>query len=87
MHRSRSDGLISLEPVAAPAAPLARRNPVAKLAAALVFSFTLLATLDPVAPAIAIAVELAVLPLFGIRLRGCWPGGPGRCCSARPASW
>jgi energy-coupling factor transport system permease protein len=42
---------------------------VAKLAAALVFSFILIATLDPVAPAIAIAVELAVLPLFGVRYR------------------
>ncbi|MGW4500634.1 energy-coupling factor transporter transmembrane component T family protein [Micromonospora sp. NPDC004336] len=61
--------MISLEPVATPGAPLARRNPVAKLAAALVFSFILIATLDPVAPAIAIAVELAVLPLFGVRFR------------------
>ncbi|MEU4382980.1 energy-coupling factor transporter transmembrane component T family protein [Micromonospora echinofusca] len=61
--------MISFEPVAAPDAPLARRNPVAKLAAALVFSFILIATLDPVAPAIAIAVELALLPLFGVRLR------------------
>ncbi|SBT49523.1 energy-coupling factor transporter transmembrane component T family protein [Micromonospora narathiwatensis] len=61
--------MIGVEPVAAPGAPLARRNPVAKLAAALVFSFILIATLDPVAPAIAIAIELAVLPLFGIRYR------------------
>ncbi|MEU5905264.1 energy-coupling factor transporter transmembrane component T [Micromonospora sp. NPDC047527] len=61
--------MISIESVAAPGAPLARRNPVAKVAAALIFSFTLLATLDPVAPAIAIAVELAVLPLFGVRYR------------------
>ncbi|MGW1060000.1 energy-coupling factor transporter transmembrane component T family protein [Micromonospora rubida] len=61
--------MISIEPVATPGAPLARRNPVAKVAAALVFSFTLLATLDPVAPAIALGVELAVLPLFGIRYR------------------
>ncbi|MFI7433869.1 CbiQ family ECF transporter T component [Micromonospora haikouensis] len=59
--------MISVSPVAVPGAPLARRNPVAKVAAALVFSFALLATLDPVAPAIAIGVELAVLPLFGIR--------------------
>ncbi|MFC8847351.1 MULTISPECIES: energy-coupling factor transporter transmembrane component T family protein [unclassified Micromonospora] len=59
--------MISIAPVAAPGGPLARRNPVAKVAAALVFSFALLATLDPVAPAIAIGVELAVLPLFGIR--------------------
>ncbi|TDC22253.1 energy-coupling factor transporter transmembrane protein EcfT [Micromonospora sp. 15K316] len=61
--------MISLEPVAAPGAPLARRNPVAKFVAALLFSFVLVATLDPVAPAIAIAVELAVLPLFGVRYR------------------
>ena len=61
--------MIDLEPVAAPGAPLARRNPVAKLAAAVVFTLILVATLDPVAPAIAIAVELAVLPLFGVRYR------------------
>ncbi|TDC46351.1 energy-coupling factor transporter transmembrane protein EcfT [Micromonospora sp. KC207] len=61
--------MISIAPVATPGRPLARRNPVAKVAAALVFSFALLATLDPVAPAIAIGVELAVLPLFGIRYR------------------
>ena len=61
--------MISVEPVAAPGAPLARRNPVAKVAAALVFSFALVATLDPVAPALAIAIELALLPLFGIRYR------------------
>ncbi|MEU2616412.1 energy-coupling factor transporter transmembrane component T [Micromonospora sp. NPDC007271] len=61
--------MIGVEPVAAPGAPLARRNPVAKLAAALLFSFILIATLDPVAPAIAIAIELALLPLFGVRYR------------------
>ncbi|WBB66955.1 energy-coupling factor transporter transmembrane component T [Micromonospora sp. WMMD812] len=61
--------MISIEPVAAPRAPLARRNPVAKLAAAMVFSFILVATLDPVAPAIALVVELALLPLFGVRYR------------------
>ncbi|MER7444681.1 energy-coupling factor transporter transmembrane component T family protein [Micromonospora avicenniae] len=61
--------MIDLEPVAVPGAPLARRNPVAKLAAALLFSFVLVATLDPVAPAIAIAVELVALPLFGVRYR------------------
>ncbi|KXK63481.1 MULTISPECIES: energy-coupling factor transporter transmembrane component T family protein [Micromonospora] len=61
--------MLQVEPVAVPGAPLARRNPVAKLAAALVFSVLLIATLDPVAPAIAIAVELALLPLFGVRYR------------------
>jgi energy-coupling factor transport system permease protein len=58
-----------LEPVANPAAPLARRNPVAKLAAALLFSLTLVATLDPLTPALALTVELATLPLFGVRYR------------------
>ncbi|MGA3541664.1 energy-coupling factor transporter transmembrane component T family protein [Micromonosporaceae bacterium DT194] len=69
--------MIALEPVADPRAPLARRNPVAKLAAALLFSFALVVTVDPVAPAIAIAMELALLPLFGVRygvlLRRTWP--------------
>ncbi|MFY1637014.1 energy-coupling factor transporter transmembrane component T family protein [Solwaraspora sp. WMMB335] len=46
---------------------LARRNPVAKLAAALILSVLLLATLDPVAPAVALAAELAAVPLFGLR--------------------
>jgi energy-coupling factor transport system permease protein len=56
-----------LEPVAV--TPLARRNPVAKLGAALLFSLPLLATVDPLTPAIGVAIELAVLPLFGIRYR------------------
>jgi energy-coupling factor transport system permease protein len=64
-------------PLGDPSAPLARRNPVAKLAAALVFSLPLIATLDPLAPALAIVVELAVLPLFGVRpgqlARRAWP--------------
>ena len=65
------------EPVADTSAPLARRNPVAKLGAALLFSVPLLATLDPLTPAIGLAVELAVMPLFGIRyrvlVRRTWP--------------
>lgn len=65
------------EPLARAEAPLARRNPVAKLAAALVASLALVATLDPVAPAVTLAVELAVLPLagvgFGTLLRRTWP--------------
>ena len=58
-----------LEPIADPAAPLARRNPVAKLGAALLFSLPLIATLDPLTPALGLAVELALLPLFGVRYR------------------
>jgi energy-coupling factor transport system permease protein len=58
-----------LEPVADTTAPLARRNPVAKLGAALLFSLPLAATLDPLTPALALAVELALLPFFGVRYR------------------
>jgi energy-coupling factor transport system permease protein len=50
-------------------APLARRNPVAKLAAAITFTAALFATVDPVTPGIAVAVELAAIPLFGLRYR------------------
>jgi energy-coupling factor transport system permease protein len=56
-------------PLARPDAVLARRNPVAKLAAAAVLSLALLVTLDPVPPAAALAVELATLPLFGVGAR------------------
>lgn len=66
-----------LEPVANNTAPLARRNPVAKLGAALLFSLPLIATLDPLTPAIGLAIELALLPLFGVRYgvlaRRAWP--------------
>jgi energy-coupling factor transport system permease protein len=56
---------------------LAGRNPVAKLVAAAILSFSLLVTLDPVSPALAVAVDLAAAPLFGVSLwrlakRG-WP--------------
>jgi energy-coupling factor transport system permease protein len=58
-------------------AALARRNPVAKLAAALVFSLALITSLDPVTPAVAIAVELVAVPMFGLRYRDvarrAWP--------------
>lgn len=54
-------------PVADRAAPLARRNPVAKLAAALVLTFALVVSLDPVAPAVALAAELLAVPFFGVR--------------------
>lgn len=61
--------MIPHQPVVAPTAPLARRNPVAKLAAALVVSVALIATVDPIAPAVAIGFELAVVPFFGVRYR------------------
>jgi energy-coupling factor transport system permease protein len=56
-------------PIADSSAPLARRNPTAKLAAAALLTLSLVVSLDPVAPAVALAVELAVLPLFGLRYR------------------
>jgi energy-coupling factor transport system permease protein len=66
-----------LAPLTAGTAPLARRNPVAKLAAALVFTVPLLATVDPLTPAIALVIELAALPLFGVGYgllaRRAWP--------------
>jgi energy-coupling factor transport system permease protein len=58
-------------------APLARRNPVAKLLAATLFSVALLTTLDPLTPALAIVVELVAAPFFGVGLgmlaRRAWP--------------
>jgi energy-coupling factor transport system permease protein len=64
-------------PVADPTAVLARRNPTAKLAAAMVLTLLLVISLDPVTPVLVLAVEVAVLPLFGLRyarlLRRMWP--------------
>jgi energy-coupling factor transport system permease protein len=60
---------LSFAPIADVSAPLARRNPVAKLGAALGFSLPLIATVDPFTPAAALVVELALLPLFGVRVR------------------
>lgn len=65
------------EPIATSGGLLARRNPVAKLVAAVVFTLVLLFTVDPVTPALALAIELAVVPLFGIGYgalaRRAWP--------------
>jgi energy-coupling factor transport system permease protein len=58
-------------------AALARRNPLAKLGAALVVMLVLLATVDPVTPGVLLAVELSVLPATGVRAgtlaRRTWP--------------
>ncbi|WP_189082720.1 energy-coupling factor transporter transmembrane component T family protein [Mangrovihabitans endophyticus] len=66
-----------LEPVVGGTGPLARRNPVAKLAAALAFSAPLLSTVDPLTPALGLLVELAAAPAFGLRYatlaRRAWP--------------
>jgi energy-coupling factor transport system permease protein len=69
--------MLTSQPVVDSRAPLARRNPVAKMGAALLFSLPLVATLDPLTPAIALVIELSVLPLFGLRYavlaRRAWP--------------
>lgn len=49
-----------------PAAPLVRRNPLAKLGAAALIMVGLFLTIDPLTPAILLTVELAVLPFAGI---------------------
>jgi energy-coupling factor transport system permease protein len=56
--------LTPLEP--RPTAPLARANPVAKLAAALVVMVTLFASLDAVTAAVILAVLVALVPLSGL---------------------
>ena len=57
--------------------PLARRNPVAKLGAAALLTAGLLVTLDPVTPAVLLAVELLAFPFCGVRpgvlARRAWP--------------
>src|SRR5205823_517786 len=56
-----------LQPLADPAAPLARRNPLAKLAAVFTVSVALVSTVDPGPSAVVLAAELAAVPLFGVR--------------------
>ncbi|SDT67399.1 energy-coupling factor transporter transmembrane component T family protein [Actinoplanes derwentensis] len=58
---------LSFAPIADPTAPLARRNPVAKAGAALLFTLPLISTVDPFTPAAALVVEVLVLPFFGVR--------------------
>ena len=55
-----------LPPTGDPHSVLARRNAFAKVLAALVLTFLLLASVDPVTPAVALAIELALVPLAGI---------------------
>jgi energy-coupling factor transport system permease protein len=59
-----------------PHAALARRNPVAKLAAALTVLIGLVVTSDPVTPGVLLALEVVALPFTGVRaatlLRRTW---------------
>ncbi len=48
------------------------RAPVAKLAAALILPIMLLFSLDPLVPAVALMVELACVPLFGLSYGALW---------------
>jgi len=60
-----------------PGAPLARRNPLAKVAAAAVPMAVLLPTVDPVTPALLLAATLLALPATGVGVRAlarrAWP--------------
>jgi energy-coupling factor transport system permease protein len=66
-----------LEPIADPGAPLARRDPVAKLAAVFGLNLLVIVAADPLTPSLVLAATLAVVPLAGIRfaalLRRFWP--------------
>jgi energy-coupling factor transport system permease protein len=52
--------------IPAPDAPLARANPIAKLAAAVVLMAVLFVAVDAVTPALVLVAELAAVPLAGI---------------------
>lgn len=62
----------ALATVADPDAPLARRDPVAKLAAALLPGVVLLVSVDPVAPAVVLLATLACIPATGVPVRTLW---------------
>lgn len=68
--------LLALPPTVA-ASPLGRANPLAKLGAAVAVMLALLPTVDPVTPAVLLAVTLACIPLARISarqlLRRTWP--------------
>lgn len=55
-----------------PRAPIARANPVAKLAAALLFSLGLVLSVDVVSGGLCLAFELLVLPWCGLSPRALW---------------
>jgi energy-coupling factor transport system permease protein len=57
---------------AAPTSAVARVNPVAKFGAAVVLAVVLLASLDLVTAVVALAAELALMPLAGLDWRTFW---------------
>ncbi|MBW4033123.1 MAG: energy-coupling factor transporter transmembrane protein EcfT [Acidobacteria bacterium] len=56
----------------APRLSVARVNPVAKLAAALIVAFTLALSVDAVSAGVALALELLALPFAGLPVRAFW---------------
>lgn len=71
--------LVQTHIAANPAALLARRNPVAKLGAAMLPALVLLVSVDPVTSTLLLAATLASVPAWGLRWRGLvrrlWPLG------------
>ncbi|MCR6492695.1 energy-coupling factor transporter transmembrane protein EcfT [Cellulomonas sp. P24] len=61
---------LGADPELRPGAFVARANPVAKLAVALLVSLTLLLTVDVVTAGVALALEVAALPWCGLSPRG-----------------
>ncbi|CAN5513616.1 energy-coupling factor transporter transmembrane component T [soil metagenome] len=59
-------------PVATPCLSVARANPVAKLAAALLVAFTLALSVDAVSAGVALALELLLLPFAGLTFVAFW---------------
>ncbi len=55
-----------------PDAPIARANPIAKLAVSLVISAVLLLSVDVVSAGVTLLVELAALPWCGLTARALW---------------
>ena len=69
--------VLAVPAVSDAAAPIARRSPLAKIAAALLPGLALLASIDPVAPAGVLASTLFCVPLCGVTWRAlarrAWP--------------
>ena len=69
MSRVSSADLLRVSPRADRTAPVARANPVAKVAVATVISVALILTVDVVTAGVALVLELVCLPLCGLPLR------------------
>jgi energy-coupling factor transport system permease protein len=63
------------QPGVDPGAPIARANPVAKLAVSLLISLALLLSVDVVSALVALALELLALPWCGLSVAALWRRG------------